>query len=139
VLLPIYAIIAGVQGELKTMFSDATASASIFFQFTGTAGLGGIRALTQYFVLTLLSATSLATASTFTTALNIFISMTWQEMDISAFLITGSCLVIAAAAFYAYLKICPDSPLLRWTSWSRIRGCLGMPVPDSEDAAMAKP
>ena len=84
-------------------------NAGEWWQFTGTAALGGVRALTQFFVLSYTSATSMSVANTFALVLNIVISMMWQPQDITGFLITGILLVIGCAAFYAYLKTGKDA------------------------------
>ena len=65
------------------MFQITTSDAGVFWQVTGTAALGGVRAFTQFNLLSFVSATSLAVAATATTAFNIYISMTWQDMDIT--------------------------------------------------------
>lgn len=136
-IAPILAIIAGAQGELTEMFKMATESAGMFWQFTGTAALGGVRALTQFIVLSLVSATSMATANTFTTSLNIVISMTWQDLDISPYLIAGVTLVICMAFLYTYLKADPEYTLIK----KGLRACHLIPEepPPETTAAAAEP
>ncbi len=107
-MIPIFVPWVLANGELVDLF-EAGMSVSDWWQFTGTAALGGVRALTQFFVLSYTTATTMSIANTFALVLNIIISMMWQDVDVSAFLVSGIALVIGCAAFYAYLKSSKDA------------------------------
>jgi len=102
-MIPILLPWAGIAGELASVF-EANMSAGEWLKFTGTAALGGVRALTQFFVLSYTTATSMSVANTFALTLNILISMTWQPTHLTPMLVSGIVLVIGCAALYAYLK-----------------------------------
>jgi len=81
---------------------------SVFWQMTGTAALGGVRALSQYLVLSLVTATSMSTANIFTQIFNILISIPLQDTPVTASLIIGISLVILFSGFYTFLKMKKD-------------------------------
>jgi hypothetical protein len=91
-------------GELFPMFQDTFSTLGSFSLFTATAALGGVRALTQYIVLGLVSATSMSTANIFTQALNMIISIPLQGLSINAPLCAGIGTILASSGFYAYIK-----------------------------------
>ncbi len=107
-MIPIFVPWVLANGELVALLQSGM-SISDWWQFTGTAALGGVRALTQFFVLSYTTATTMSIANTFALVLNIIISMMWQDVDITAFLVAGIALVIGCAAFYAYLKSSKDA------------------------------
>lgn len=113
-MLPIMLVWSLSNGELQELISVGFASASVFWSMTGTAALGGVRALTQYVVLALVSATSMSTANIFTLALNEVVSIInpHQHVEINAALIAGICVIISATAFYAFMK--SHRPFLPW-------------------------
>jgi len=103
-MIPIYLIWTMSNGELFDLFNVAFAEASTFWQMTGTAALGGVRALTQYIVLAFVSATSMSTANIFTQTLNIVISIPIQDTEVTPMLISGISVVIIFSSFYTYMK-----------------------------------
>jgi len=107
-MIPIFVPWVLINGELMDLINSGM-SVGDWWQFTGTAALGGVRALTQFFVLSYTTATSMSIANTFALVLNILISMTWQHTDITPFLVIGIVLVIGFTAFYAYLKSSKDA------------------------------
>jgi len=111
-MIPIYMPWVLINGELIDMFKDSSMHANEWWQFTGTAALGGVRALTQYLMLSLVTATSTATANIFTMVLNIMISMTWQPKELLAVspeLFVGIVIVICCSVLYVYLKSSRDA------------------------------
>jgi hypothetical protein len=102
-MMPIYIVWVTANGELTGYFAEVR-SASDFWQMTGTAALGGVRALTQYVVLIFVSATSMSTANIFTQILNIIISIPLQNTPVSAELGAGIALVVFFSGFYALTK-----------------------------------
>ena len=119
-MLPIYVPWICINGSAAAVFTSGMMRSQDWICFTGTAALGGVRALTQYFVLNLVAATSMSTANIFTIVLNILISMTWQPISVSPALVGGIVLVVAATALYAYLKS------------ERERSCCGVTVVNDE-------
>lgn len=105
-MAPIFLIWTIVNGELVSMFTISFADVQTFWLMTGTAGLGGVRALTQFVVLALVTATSMSTANIFTQILNICLSLVLQtaEVPITAPLVCGIVMVMAVSAFYAFIK-----------------------------------
>ena len=111
-MIPIYVPWVLINGELIDMLNDSSMNANEWWQFTGTAALGGVRALTQYLMLSLVTATSTATANIFTMVLNIMISMTWQPKELLAVspeLFVGIVIVICCSVLYVYLKSSQDA------------------------------
>jgi len=102
-MVPILLVWVLCTGELVDIFKVGM-SFPTFMQFTGTAALGGVRALTQFFMLILTSATSLAISNIFTQDLNIIISMIWQAAGVTAPLITGIAIVMLSVSSYVWLK-----------------------------------
>jgi predicted histidine transporter YuiF (NhaC family) len=97
-------------GEIIMVF-EANMNATEWFRFTGTAALGGVRALAQFFVLSYTTATTMSVANTFALVLNIVISLIWQDEEDDEenegeiiLLYAGIGVVILFSAFYAYLK-----------------------------------
>ena len=111
-MIPIYLVWTLANGELVDMWRVVLADASVFWQFTGTAALGGVRALTQMAVLYFVSATSMSISNQSAQALNILISLPIQHTPITPALVTGFCLVIAFSSFYALCKI--TTSVLTW-------------------------
>lgn len=107
-MIPIFVPWVLANGELVDLLESGMSVAD-WWQFTGTAALGGVRALTQFFVLSYTTATTMSIANTFALVLNIIISMMWQDTEITPFLVAGIMLVIGCAAFYAYLKSSKDA------------------------------
>ena len=108
---------SGANGELYEMFAYMSRSPQEWGAFTGTAMLGGVRALTQYVVLIFVSATSMSTANTFTQNLNIIISIfsqrgTMHEVAVTPTLVAGVSLVCVFSVAYTLLKA--DRRLLAW-------------------------
>ena len=97
------ALAAAVDGSLVGYFGSIGSSGD-FWLMTGTAGLGGIRALTQYVVLLFVTATSMSTANIFTQILNIVISIPIQHTVVTAPLGAGIGLVVVFSALYTFLK-----------------------------------
>jgi hypothetical protein len=79
-------------------------SPGTFVYCTIVAGLGGLRALTQYVVLLYVTATSMSTANIFTQILNILISMMWQHVDVTPMLVIGIVVVFLFVSIYTHLK-----------------------------------
>ena len=102
-MMPVYIVWVLINHEVSNLFA-AHLSAGKWLQFTFTAGLGGVRALTQYVVLTFVSATSMSTANIFTQILNICISMMWQHTHTSPELFIGIIITIGFSFLYAHLK-----------------------------------
>jgi len=107
-MIPIFIPWCLINGELVKMF-QANMDFATWMQFTGTAALGGVRALTQFFVLSYTTATSMSIANTFALVLNILISMMWQSHTINAMLVIGIIIVIGTSALYAHLKSSKDA------------------------------
>jgi len=108
-LIPIYLVwllIAWAAGndELIVLFSDMFSDASLFWSVTATAALGGFRALTQYWVLTFVTATSMSSANIFVQVLNVLISIPIQHTPVTGFLASGITLTIVFSFAYAALK-----------------------------------
>jgi len=108
-MIPIYLVWAGANGEMYQMFAYLGDNPGEWGSFTGTAALGGVRALTQYVVLIFVSATSMSTANTFTQILNMIISIftqkgTRNEVDVTGMLISGISLVCVFSLTYTALK-----------------------------------
>ena len=102
-MIPIFIPWVWANGEIIMVF-EADMNATEWFRFTGTAALGGVRALAQFFVLSYTTATTMSVANTFALVLNILISLMWQPTAITPLLVGGICMVILTSAFYAYLK-----------------------------------
>merc|ERR1712146_873078 len=86
---------------------DVLHSSTDWWNMTGTAALGGVRALTQFVVLMFVSATSMSTANVFTQILNILIALIFTQSDmtvVSAPLIIGVALVMVFSFVYAIIK-----------------------------------
>jgi len=111
-MVPIYLVWTLATGELQDFFKATTDSASVFWQMTGTAALGGVRALTQYVVLAFVSATSMSTANVFTQILNIVISIPLQHTEITDYLVAGIVIVIVFSGLYTAIKA--HKPFLPW-------------------------
>ena len=111
-MIPIYVVWTLANGELVDMWRVVLADAAVFWNFTGTAALGGVRALTQYAVLYFVSATSMSTANQSAQAINILISLPIQHTPITPALVIGFCTVIAFSSFYAVCKM--KASVLGW-------------------------
>ena len=113
-VLPIYLAWTLSNGELATLVGVATHSPRVFFLVSGTAALGGVRALTQYLVLIFVSATSMSTATIFTQILNVVISIPIQpeRTPITPALVSGVTLTMLLSAFYAFIKA--HKPFIPW-------------------------
>lgn len=114
-LIPIYLIWTVISGELKDLVNVGFAQSSVFWQMTGTAALGGARALSQYVVLVFLTATSMSTANIFTQIFNIIISVVWtqaQKVEVGPSLISG--ITITVVFSFGYLIIKAYKPFLPW-------------------------
>ena len=107
-MIPIFIPWVWANGEVVLLL-NANMNATEWWQFTGTAALGGVRALTQFFVLSYTTATTMSVANTFALVLNILISLMWQPTAITPLLVGGICMVILTSAFYAYLKSSKDA------------------------------
>ena len=71
---------------------------------TFTAALGGLRALTGFFVLSFVTATSMVTAGILSQILNILVSIPLQHLVVGPALAAGCTIVIAFVSFYAFIK-----------------------------------
>jgi len=111
-MIPIYLVWTLSNGELSDLFNVAFADVTTFWQMTGTAALGGVRALTQMLVLAFVSATSMATANIFTQILNIVISIPIQNTDITPALIAGIVVVVVFSTLYTFIKA--HKPFIPW-------------------------
>jgi hypothetical protein len=97
----------------RTFFEEDLAhDGPLFWQVTGTAALGGVRALTQYLVLNFVTATSLGTANLVQQSLNIFISIPIQHIQVTPYLASGIVVVLIFSGFYTYIK--SNKPFLAW-------------------------
>ena len=96
----------GATHELGILKSGAFTDAVVFWQFTGTAGLGGVRAVSQFVMLFFVSATSMSLANIFTQILNILISMGLQpdKVDMNPELVVGILVVTSSVFTYTFLK-----------------------------------
>ena len=103
-MIPVYILWTALNGSLFTFFSPQNLNALTIVPLTGTAALGGVRALTQYFVLLVVSATSMSTANIFTQILNIVLSIPLQGTPITPFLGTGIGLVCTFSVLYTFFK-----------------------------------
>lgn len=103
-MIPLFVVWTGISGELVAMYKFVTADMSVFLQMTGTAALGGVRALTGMLVLSLVTATSMSTANIFTQILNIIISIPIQGTEVTPALLAGVVIVICASASYTVMK-----------------------------------
>jgi len=112
-IAPIYLAWTLINGELQTFFEEDLAhDGPLFWQVTGTAALGGVRALTQYLVLNFVTATSLGTANLVQQSLNIFISIPIQHIQVTPYLASGIVVVLIFSGFYTYIK--SNKPFLAW-------------------------
>jgi uncharacterized membrane protein len=114
-MIPIFVPWVWANGEIIMVF-EANMNATEWFRFTGTAALGGVRALAQFFVLSYTTATTMSVANTFALVLNIVISLIWQDEEDDEenggeiiLLYAGIGVVILFSAFYAYLKSSKDA------------------------------
>lgn len=107
-MLPIFTPWVLINRELFDLL-DSGMDAAAWWQFTGTAALGGVRALTQMAVLSRVSGTSTSVANVFTMAINItlsfFLNLSGHQPEITPLLITGVSLVVIFSAVYTYLKV----------------------------------
>lgn len=103
-MIPIYLVATLISGELIELSEQCLGSLTVFLNTTGIASLGGLRALTQFVVLTFVSATSMSTANIFTQVLNIIISIPLQGTPVTPLLVTGISTTITFSAFYAFIK-----------------------------------
>ena len=96
----------GVMHELDILKSAAFTDAAIFWQFTGTAGLGGVRAVSQFVMLFFVSATSMSLTNIFTQILNILISVVLQpdKMVVNPPMVIGIVIVVISFFTYTHLK-----------------------------------
>ena len=131
-MLPIFIPWVLISGELVDVLKSGM-SATDWLLFTGVAGLGGVRALTQMLVLKLVSATSMSTANIFTMALNIMLSfephirsLHQYTPDVTPLLVIGIALVVIFSALYAYLKSSRDA-------------CCGIMQPGKEEKRVSPP
>jgi len=105
-MLPIFIPWVLISGELVDLLESGM-SAGAWWQFTGTAALGGVRALTQYLVLKLVTATSMSTANIFTMVLNIILNFIIPHEHVpepSVTLFMGIGLVVFFSALYTWFK-----------------------------------
>ena len=103
-MIPVYLLWTTANGELGLFFSAERFRLATAVPLTGVAALGGVRALTQYVVLLVVSATSMSTANIFTQILNIVIAIPLQQTLVTPLLGTGVSLVCGCAPLYAFLK-----------------------------------
>lgn len=93
-----------VNGELVALFRYPK-NGGMWVVLVLTATLGGVRALSQFVVLRLVSATSLAAANLATQSLTISLSIFLFGLKVTAFLVCGILLTLIASATYTYLKV----------------------------------
>merc|ERR1719231_1348276 len=106
-MIPIFIVWTLANGELMLLFPAMFSSEAVFWSMTGTAALGGVRALSQYAVLMFVSAASMSTSNVFAQVLNILVSLTYTqsgETTLTAGTIAGVALVIVFSGVYAVLK-----------------------------------
>ena len=103
-MVPVYLLWTLANGELFVFFAPDNFNPLTIAPLTGVAAMGGVRALTQYVVLLVVSATSMATANVFTQILNIIISIPLQLTFVSPLLGLGISIVCTFAPLYAFLK-----------------------------------
>jgi hypothetical protein len=115
------------------LFEDMFSTQAQFWQSTLTAALGGVRAVSQYFVLALVTATSMSTANMTTQVLNILISIPIQHTNVTPFLVIGICVTICSSVFYAFIKA--HKPFLPW--FDETLGCAPKPTPPAGSAIAA--
>lgn len=111
-LIPIYLVYTIANGELEifihagfngTDHGDFTTAGML----TGTAALGGLRALSQYVVLAFLTATSMSTANVFSQITNIVVSVTITQtmrVTVNAQLVAGIAIVVIFSLLYLFIK-----------------------------------
>merc|ERR1711988_324599 len=80
-MMPFTVVWAAAAGELVPFMNVMFEDPAMFAQLSGTALLGGVRALTQYNVLEFVTATSLGMANIFSQTLNILISIPIQHIE----------------------------------------------------------
>eukprot|EP00322_Chrysochromulina_rotalis_P028064 CAMPEP_0115857518 /NCGR_PEP_ID=MMETSP0287-20121206/15616_1 /TAXON_ID=412157 /ORGANISM="Chrysochromulina rotalis, Strain UIO044" /LENGTH=334 /DNA_ID=CAMNT_0003311739 /DNA_START=44 /DNA_END=1048 /DNA_ORIENTATION=+ len=102
-MMPIFIPWVLISGELVALF-ESNMSAVQWLQFTGTAALGGVRALSQFLVLSLVTATSTSIVNIFALVFNILLSSLWQPLEATPFMIVGVIMVPVFTALYTWFK-----------------------------------
>jgi hypothetical protein len=109
-MVPIFFVWLGIayaagNHEIVDMSEETFTSTSVFWQMTGTAALGGVRALSQYILLVFISATSMSVTNVFTQVLNILVAIPIQHTTVTPFLGAGVSIVCTFAPSYAFIKM----------------------------------
>jgi len=104
-MIPVYTIWTTPGGELQHMFDVVFHDSGKFWNLTGTAALGGARALLQYTLLYFLTAASTAVANTATQSINLIITTPIKHHKATAELLGGITVSILGAVLYAVFKL----------------------------------
>lgn len=84
-LVPTFAVVAAAAGEFEEFFDYTMASGNHFWRVTGTASLGGVRALSGFIALSHISATSAAVLEGGANGVNALIAIPLRHLDVRAF------------------------------------------------------
>merc|ERR1719454_1060362 len=103
-MIPIYIPWVSANGEFAALFIAETHSGSEWIQMIFTSGVGGIRALTQFIVLSYVTATSMSAVNIFTQILNILVSLPIQHTPLTQNLAIGISFTLVASSSYYVLK-----------------------------------
>merc|ERR1719373_792316 len=106
-MIPVFVPWVLLNGEFALLFITSTHSYQEWINMILTAGVGGVRALTQFVVLQFVSATSMSAANIFTQILNILVSLPLQHTPLTQNLVTGIVFTICASGGYYVLKNYP--------------------------------
>jgi len=104
-MIPVYTVWTTPGGELQHMFDVVFNDSGKFWKLTGTAALGGARALLQYTLLYFLTAASTAVANTSTQSINEIITTPIKHHKATAELLSGITVSITGAVLYALFKL----------------------------------
>jgi len=108
-MVPVYIPWVAINGEFAALFIQQTHSCGEWANMIFTSGVGGVRALTQFIVLSYVSATSMSAANIFTQILNILISLPIQHTPLTRNLVIGILFTLSASGGYYVLKNYPDA------------------------------
>lgn len=96
-MIPIFIPWTMLNGEFAALLVVETHSGAEWMNMIFTSGVGGVRALSQFIVLTYVSATSMSAANIFTQILNILISLPIQHTPLTQNLVIGILFTLTAS------------------------------------------